>query len=507
VTVALIVLLAIVLTGLVALPLAAPGQADPLPDARDPDLVDLQEERDALLGAIRELDARDDLPAARREELHARYEAKAARVLRALDERKGELEGAAPPPAARRLRANWGIVGLLVVSAGIAATLGGFVLPRVGEDATLTTSFQRNLDAGAAVRDLTRAAERDPSGEAWAAVGDVYWGAQDAAGAVEAYTTAIEQFDDAPARAYQRVGLLTLQTDLPRARVLLEQARLRAPDDPNMIGTLAELYLQTGDYAAALDAFEALAALPQAGADPLVQQRVALLRQVAPLAADAQASPSLDRTSALADALWEADARELAVGQYFTVLTEYDPQDPVALGRVGEVMFLEGRSEDAMLMLQRARTSAAERDVAVPQNALLFLGNAAFAAGELPLAIDAWQDYLAVADDPGRVPQLIERAQAIQAGEPDPGLAPVGADVQAVASGPELYQAACASCHGVQGGGGSGPALAGNPSVARVANVEDLIRYGRGLMPGFQAQLDEDQITTLRDWVVATFAP
>jgi mono/diheme cytochrome c family protein len=274
-----------------------------------------------------------------------------------------------------------------------------------------------------------------------------------------------------------------------------------------MIGTLAELYLQTGDYPAALDAFEALAELPQAAGDPLVQQRVELLRQVAPLAADAQANPSLERTSALADALWEADARELAVGQYFTVLTEYDPQDPVALGRVGEVMFLEGRSEDAMLMLQRARASAAERDVAVPLNALLFLGNAAFAAGDLPLAIDAWEDYLAVADDPGRVPQLIERARAIQAGEPDPGLAPVGGDVQTVASGPELYQAACASCHGAQGGGGSGPALAGNPSVGRVANVEDLIRYGRGLMPGFQAQLDEEQITTLRDWVVATFAP
>ena len=103
---------------------------------------------------------------------------------------------------------------------------------------------------------LQRAAERDPSGVAWAAVGDAYWAAQDANGAAEAYTTAIEEFDDAPARAFQRLGLLTLQTDLPRARVLLEQARLRAPNDPNMVGTLAELYLQTGDYTAALGAFE-----------------------------------------------------------------------------------------------------------------------------------------------------------------------------------------------------------------------------------------------------------
>lgn len=507
-TVALIVLLAVMLTGLVALPFAAPNQADPLPDQRDPDLLDLQEERDALLGAIRELDAREDLPDARRDELRARYEAKAARVLRALDERTDELEGRAEPVrSSRPLRANWGLVGLLVVSAGIAATLGGFVLPRIGQDALPVTTSQDELNAATELRDLRRAAERDPSGAAWAAVGDLYWSRQDAQGSLEAYGTAVEEFDDAPARAYQRLGLLTLQSDLPRARVLLEQARVRAPTDPNMVGTLAELYLQTGEYALALDAFEDLAALPQAAGDETVQQRLALLREVAPLARAAEEESSLEDTSALADALWAADARELAVGEYFSILTEFDAENPVALARVGETMFLEGRTDDAVLMLQRARDAAATREVAVPQTALLFLGNAAFAAGDMPLAIDAWEDYLVVADDPGRVPQLIERAQAMAAGEADPGLAPVGENVSAIADGAALYQAACAGCHGVQGGGGSGPTLAGNPASGRPANVEDLIRYGRGLMPGFQAQLDDAQITTLRDWLVATFAP
>lgn len=507
-TVALIVLLAVVLTALVALPFAAPNQADALPDQRDPDLLDLQEERDALLGAIRELDAREDLPEARREELRARYESKAARVLRALDERTDELEGRAEPVrTSRPLRANWGVVGLLIVTAGIAATLGGFVLPRIGQDALAITASQDELDAATALRDLRRVAEREPSGSAWTAVGDLYWSRQDAQGALEAYTTAVEEFDDAPARAYQRLGLLTLQSDLPRAQVLLEQARLRAPTDPNMVGTLAELYLQTGDYGQALDAFEDLAALPQASGDELVQERLTLLREVAPLARAADEDPTLERSSALADALWAADARELAVGEYFQILTEFDAEDPLALARVGETMFLEGRTDDAVLMLQRARASADARDVAVPQTALLFLGNAAFAAGDMPLAIDAWQDYLVVADDPGRVPQLIERAQAMEAGEADPGLAPVGENVQAIDDGASLYQAACAGCHGVQGGGGSGPALAGNPASGRPANVEDLIRYGRGLMPGFQAQLDDEQIILLRDWVVATFGP
>ena len=44
----------------VAVPLLAPGQSDPLPDDRDPVLVDLGEEKDALFRAIRELDAREE---------------------------------------------------------------------------------------------------------------------------------------------------------------------------------------------------------------------------------------------------------------------------------------------------------------------------------------------------------------------------------------------------------------------------------------------------------------
>ena len=86
-----------------------PDQADPLPNLRDPITQDLEEERDALFRAIQELDARADLPEQRRAELHTRYEAKAAKVLRALDERQAELRGQTPvkrpaTPAPRALR-------------------------------------------------------------------------------------------------------------------------------------------------------------------------------------------------------------------------------------------------------------------------------------------------------------------------------------------------------------------------------------------------------------------
>ena len=524
-TLVVIAVVALALTAFVLLPLALPSAADPLPDARDPLLTDLEEERAALLAAIRELDARTDLSDARRAELHARYEAKAAKVLKALDERRAELDGApapAPTAARGRPRVAWGWVSLLVVSSGIAATLGGWVLPRVGQDATVTTADAARLEAGQALRDAERAAEDDPSGATFAALGDVYWQIQDPDGAREAYARAVEGFDDAPARAFLRLGLLRAQEDPAEARVLLEQARLRAPDDPTTLGSLGELYLQQGAYLQALEAFEALDALPGIESDELVVERLELLRRLEPLARAVEDDPTAADLRAFGNALWDEEARNAAVQQYFRILTEFDPNDPLALARVGEALFLRGSSADAVQILQRARSAAADRDVALPSNALLFLGNAAFAEADYATAIDAWEALLASDAPPGRVPQLLARAEALAAGEPDPGMGAVadapaatadggaaGGDEAAmqISDGPGLYAAHCAQCHGARGQGGSGPRLTGNPSVARVANVENLIRYGRGLMPGYQATLSEAQILTLRDWTVDTFAP
>ena len=124
----------------------------------------------------------------RRAELRARYEAKAAKVLRALDARREQLSDApATPPPPRRRAAPWGAVGLVVIAAGIAATLGGWVLPRVGQNATVTSFFEEDLAAASAVRDLARAAEETPSAAAWTELGDAYWAAEDAGGAREAY--------------------------------------------------------------------------------------------------------------------------------------------------------------------------------------------------------------------------------------------------------------------------------------------------------------------------------
>ncbi|MEX2501047.1 MAG: c-type cytochrome [Trueperaceae bacterium] len=542
-TVALIVLLALVLTAVVVVPLARADQIDPLPDERDPELQDLEEERDALLGAIRELDGRTDLTDDRRDELRSRYEAKAAKVLRSLDDRRERLAGRAPAPArpAGARRAPWGLIGLLVAGAGIAASLGGFVLPRVGQDAMPITFFEEDLATAERVRDLRQAAQAAPSGVAWAAVGDAYWQAQDADGAEEAYRTAVEEHDDAPASAYQRLGLLELQDDLARARVLLEQARLRDGTDPNTLGTLGEIYFVTGDYARAEDAFEDLLAQSEAAGDEAAQARLQQARTLAPLAAAAEDDPSSDTLRALGEALWEADLRGAATRAFFAVLTEHESNDPTALARVGTSMFLEGRGDDAIALLDRARQIADATDAPLPENALLFLGNAAFTAEAYDLAIDAWEDHLQVADDPGRVPGLIAQARALRDGddvdagadlplpgvpdaEPQTQLPTAGTDtdaaadpsppqaepqdtVQVGAEGEALYRQYCAACHGPDGGGGAGPRLAGNPNSAREANVASLIRFGRGSMPGFAAVLEDDQVDVLRDYVVERFGP
>src|SRR5690606_6825075 len=117
-------------------PAAAP---DPRPAAADPVLAGLRDEKAAHLRAITELDERTGLPPARREQLRARYEAKAAAALRALDELAAELgareRGAKPAARAQaRRRTPVAAVSLLAVAVAAAAFLPAYVLPRVGQD-------------------------------------------------------------------------------------------------------------------------------------------------------------------------------------------------------------------------------------------------------------------------------------------------------------------------------------------------------------------------------------
>jgi mono/diheme cytochrome c family protein len=67
-----------------------------------------------------------------------------------------------------------------------------------------------------------------------------------------------------------------------------------------------------------------------------------------------------------------------------------------------------------------------------------------------------------------------------------------GADV-----GEQIYATRCASCHGADGGGGFGPALADGMVVADFpdpADQEAVVANGRGAMPSFADSLTPEQI-------------
>ncbi len=509
----LVGLLALALLGFVAVPLLAPDQADPLPEEGDPVLQELREEKQALLRAITELDGRTDLPVARREELRNRYEAKAARTMRALDEAEAERRGERPTARpARSTRVPVAALSLLAIAGVTAVTLSAWVLPRVGDGATVTSFFEDDLARAERLRDLQRAVQDDPSADALLALADAYWQAEDVDGATSTYRRIVDEVDAPPAVAYRRLALLTLPQDgsgataddVAEARRLLDRARAADPDDPDTLATLGELAFAQGDYLTARDAWRSYREAASAD-DPLAPQaerRLALLDAIAPAAAAYGNEVTQATTTALADALWEAEELQRALSLYFDVLTRFDATDVHATERTGEALFLAGRVGDAAQILARAIDLAEAQGVAPSPRTLLFLGNARFQNGDDAGAIAAWERYLETSDAPGRVPGLIEQARARIAGG---ATSPSAASPSALVTGSTIYQTHCALCHGVGGRGGTGPALVGNRRSGDAANVENAVRWGRGLMPGFGARLSGAEIDAVVAYVVDTY--
>lgn len=73
---------------------------------------------------------------------------------------------------------------------------------------------------------------------------------------------------------------------------------------------------------------------------------------------------------------------------------------------------------------------------------------------------------------------------------------PEGADAQLV-EGRNVWQARCATCHGPDGGGGTGPRLNEGRVLERFADPADqaaIIKDGKGNMPSFSSVLTEEEI-------------
>lgn len=191
------------------------------------------------------------------------------------------------------------------------------------------------------------------------------------------------------------------------------------------------------------------------------------------------------RTGEVADLLaWGRRAYELkafdqAAEAYLAVLKK-DPTNIEAVRRVGILLFMGGRLEEAQMFLeiaQHADPKAAE--------GWLFLGNIYFQKGQAKEAIAAWEKYLEVGGEAReRVEGLIAMARAQAQGGTD---------------GKTVYQARCAACHGAEAQGGVGPRLKGNPILKAPEAVREIVLQGRGQMPA--VPLSEGELKALLDYL------
>lgn len=80
-------------------------------------------------------------------------------------------------------------------------------------------------------------------------------------------------------------------------------------------------------------------------------------------------------------------------------------------------------------------------------------------------------------------------------------VSPTTADIATpdVSAGAELFAANCSGCHGPEGGGGLGPALAGGlDPFETVEDVATFVSIGvPGRMPGFETRMTPDQVNAV----------
>ncbi|TFU26849.1 c-type cytochrome [Thermus tengchongensis] len=191
------------------------------------------------------------------------------------------------------------------------------------------------------------------------------------------------------------------------------------------------------------------------------------------------------RTGEVADLLawgrraYELQALDQAAEAYLEVLKK-DPRNVEAVRRVGILLFMGGRLEEAEMFLQIAQhadPTAAE--------GWLFLGNIYFQKGQAQEAIAAWEKYLEVGGEAReRVEGLIAMARTQAQGGTD---------------GKTVYQARCAACHGAEAQGGVGPRLKGNPILKAPEAVREIVLKGRGQMPA--VPLAEGELKALLDYL------
>jgi mono/diheme cytochrome c family protein len=116
------------------------------------------------------------------------------------------------------------------------------------------------------------------------------------------------------------------------------------------------------------------------------------------------------------------------------------------------------------------------------------------AAETLTLALQPLEESIAQAG--GQQPAQQQPAQQ-QGQAPPPAGGQVAGGAQAGGGGEQVYGQMCAQCHGQQGEGGAGPALAGNQNLQDPQMVLTQILQGGGGMPPFADQLSDEQVAAV----------
>lgn len=218
--------------------------------------------------------------------------------------------------------------------------------------------------------------------------------------------------------------------------------------------------------------------LPRLPGETTVTQRQEA-RELKALSEKARHTGAVEDLLAWGRKAYELEAFDQAAEAYLEVLKK-DPRNVEAVRRVGILLFMGGRLEEAQMFLeiaQHADPKAAE--------GWLFLGNLYFQKGQMPEAVAAWEKYLEAGGEAReRVEGLIAMAKAQAQGGED---------------GRSVYEARCAACHGLQGEGGVGPRLKGNPILKVPEAVREIVLQGRGTMPA--VPLSEEELKALLDYL------
>lgn len=123
---------------------------------------------------------------------------------------------------------------------------------------------------------------------------------------------------------------------------------------------------------------------------------------------------------------------------------------------------------------------------------------------EAPGGADAGNDGAAPDEQPGSEQQDAPPAADDPPATGHEGADPLGSAVDMAAqmeAGESLYMANCTTCHGPNGGGGAGPAHAGNQNLADTQFVLRAIHDGPGFMPAFAPTLDDQQIAAIATFI------